>query len=71
MQDTLLNVLCMHMYSCTCMDVILHYTVCKHIHFLHMSINKQEEEENTENKDELENDNDDYEKKDEQDTIEN
>ena len=62
---------CVHMYSCTCMDATLHYTVCKHIHFLHMSINQQEEEENMENKDELENANGDYEKKDEQDTIEN
>ena len=36
-----------------------------------MSINKQEEQENTENKTKLENDNGDYEKKYEPDTIEN
>ena len=53
------------------MDVTLQYTVCKHIHFIHMSINKQEEEENMENKDELQNANGVYEKKDEPDTIEN
>ena len=28
---------CIHMYSCTCIDNILHSTVCKHIHFVHMS----------------------------------
>ena len=53
------------------MDVTLHYTVCKHIHFLHISINKQEEEENMENKFELENNNGVYEKKDEPDKLEN
>ena len=31
---------CIHMYSCTCMDATIHNTVCKHAHFLHMSIYK-------------------------------
>ena len=28
---------CTHMYSCTCLDSILHSTVCKHIHLVIMS----------------------------------
>ena len=62
---------CVHMYSCTCMDTNLHYIMCKYIHFLHMSISKQEKQDNTEKKAELENNNIDYEKKYEPDTIEN
>jgi len=27
---------CMHMYDCSCMDFAIHYTVCKHIHLIHM-----------------------------------
>ena len=29
---------CPHMYSCTCLDAVLHYTVCKHIHLVNLSI---------------------------------
>lgn len=25
---------CVHLYSCTCMDFLIHSTVCKHIHFV-------------------------------------
>ena len=58
------------MYSCTCMDTNLRYIMCKYIHFVHMSINKQEEE-NTEKKAELDNNNGAHEKKYEPDTIKN
>ena len=44
--------------------------MCKYIHFVHMSINKQEEE-NTEKKAELDNNNGAHEKKYEPDTIKN
>ena len=27
---------CVHTYSCTCLDATLHYTVCKHVHLVHM-----------------------------------
>ena len=27
---------CVHMYTCSCMDAILHATVCKHSHLVHM-----------------------------------
>ena len=30
--------ICIHMYSCTCMDATIHTTICKHIHYIHMSI---------------------------------
>ena len=53
---------CVHMYSCTFMGTNLHYIMCKYIEFLHMSINKQEEEENTEKKAKLKNNNSDYER---------
>ena len=29
---------CTHMYTCTCMDSIVHTTVCKHMHLLHMEL---------------------------------
>ena len=29
--------ICPHYYSCTCLDSILHATVCKHIHLVHMN----------------------------------
>ena len=31
------------MYTCTCMDATLHSTVCKHMHFLHNTISRQED----------------------------
>ena len=52
---------CVHMYSCTFMGTNLHYIMCKYIEILHMSINKQEEE-NTEKKAKLKNNNSDYER---------
>lgn len=27
---------CVHMYSCTCLDATLHYAACKHVHLVHM-----------------------------------
>ena len=27
---------CPHMHTCTCIDSVLHYTACKHIHLVHM-----------------------------------
>ena len=27
--------MCVHMYTCTCMDYSLHSTACKHIHAVH------------------------------------
>ena len=27
---------CVHTYSCTCLDATLHYTMCKHVHLVHM-----------------------------------
>ena len=27
---------CVHMYTCTCIDSALHFTVCKHVHCVHM-----------------------------------
>ena len=32
---------CMHMYSCTCLDSILHSTACKHVHLVHMHMQQQ------------------------------
>ena len=29
--------ICPHNYTCTCLDSILHATVCKHVHFVHMN----------------------------------
>ena len=29
---------CIHMYLCTCLDATLHNTVCKHIHYIHVSV---------------------------------
>ena len=26
--------ICIHIFSCTCMDAILNYTICKHVHFV-------------------------------------
>ena len=37
---------CVHQYSCTCMDSTLHATVCKHVHFLAMTLNTITEDEN-------------------------
>lgn len=31
---------CVHMYTCSCMDCAIHFTVCKHSHFLHMFLMK-------------------------------
>ena len=28
--------ICPHMYSCNCLDAVIHTTVCKHAHFVHM-----------------------------------
>lgn len=28
--------ICIHMYSCTCLDATLHSTICKHVHLVHM-----------------------------------
>ena len=33
---------CIHMYSCTCMDATIHTTVCKHVHFIKMALLQQE-----------------------------
>ena len=30
---------CIHLYTCTCTDFLIHNTVCKHIHLVHMSQN--------------------------------
>ena len=30
--------ICIHMYSCTCMDATLHSTICKHVHLLKTSL---------------------------------
>ena len=27
---------CIHMYTCTCLDATLHYTICKHVHLLNI-----------------------------------
>lgn len=32
--------ICPHTYSCECMDALLHATVCKHVHFIHMMYNE-------------------------------
>ena len=29
---------CIHMYSCTCMDATIHTTVCKHIHYVQIAV---------------------------------
>ena len=29
---------CIHMYSCTCMDATIHITVCKHIHYVQIAV---------------------------------
>ena len=26
---------CVHMYICSCIDYVVHYTVCKHTHLVH------------------------------------
>lgn len=31
----------LHLYSCTCIDFILHFTVCKHIHLIAIKNNLQ------------------------------
>ena len=31
---------CIHMYTCTCTDFLIHNTICKHIHLVHMSEKK-------------------------------
>ena len=31
---------CVHMYTCSCLDATLHYTVCKHVHLVQMKISK-------------------------------
>ena len=28
--------ICIHMYTCTCLDATLHCTICKHVHLLSM-----------------------------------
>ncbi|XP_011407648.1 PREDICTED: uncharacterized protein LOC100639460 [Amphimedon queenslandica] len=33
---------CVHSYSCTCMDYLIHSTICKHIHLVEMSFNNVE-----------------------------
>ena len=33
--------ICVHTYSCTCMDYLLHNTICKHIHLLKMWIDSK------------------------------
>ena len=30
--------ICPHMYTCTCLDAVLHFTVCKHIHLVNLSL---------------------------------
>ena len=32
---------CVHMYSCNCSDVLIHHTICKHIHLVASSNNHQ------------------------------
>ena len=40
---------CVHQYSCSCMDSTLHATVCKHVHLVAMTFNKvTEDKENAE-----------------------
>lgn len=34
---------CVHMYSCTCLDFSLHTTVCKRIHMVGMEISRNRE----------------------------
>lgn len=34
---------CIHMYTCTCTDHVVHYTVCKHAHFIHLQTQEKEE----------------------------
>ena len=31
---------CVHMYTCSCLDATLHYTVCKHVHLVQMNISE-------------------------------
>ena len=31
---------CVHMYTCSCLDATLHYTVCKHVHVVQVKISK-------------------------------
>ena len=33
------------MYVCSCIDYAVHYTVCKHVHLLHMQLEKEADEE--------------------------
>ena len=46
---------CVHMYTCTCVDYAVHYTVCKHVHLVHLS--KQEVVSPEEADEELDSDN--------------
>ena len=34
--DVSFDEICHHNYACTCLDSILHTTVCKHVHLVHM-----------------------------------
>ena len=36
---------CIHMYTCTCTDHVVHYTVCKHAHFIHLQTQEKVENE--------------------------
>ena len=42
---------CIHMYSCTCLDAMLHSTVCKYIHLLCVQTPKEIENSVSEQKD--------------------
>lgn len=50
---------CVHMYTCSCLDATLHYTVCKHVHLVQMKISETRENVNevtTTEENEVEND---------------
>ena len=34
---------CVHLYSCTRLDASIHSTVCKHVHYIHMSITNDDQ----------------------------
>ena len=36
---------CIHMYTCTCTDHVVHYTVCKLAHLVHLQTQDEEESE--------------------------
>ena len=42
---------CIHMYTCTCIDSMIHTTVCKHIHIIDLIYNKSSTHPSRDNQD--------------------